>query len=84
MTILCIVIWAILVAAACGLAFLLLVAQAFGRRERRGAKQFGVMMLGAGIKVAPNKPLVIFLVSWTLWTAMGTLVILLIRSVGTA
>ena len=84
MTIICIVIWAIVVAAACGLAFLLLVAQAFGRRDQPGAKRFGVLMLGAGIKVAPNKPLVIFLVSWTLWTAVGALVILLIRSVGIA
>jgi len=76
MTTLWIVIWAIVVAAAYGMAFLLLVAQAFGRRERRGVKRFGVMMLGAGIRVAPNKPLVIFVVSWVLWTAMGALVIL--------
>lgn len=61
----------LLAAGMVGLAFLLLVGQAFGRRERPGAKAFSHFVLGPGVwlrNAVGGSAAAAMVFSWIVWT----------------
>ena len=71
------VLWSGVVALACGVAFLLTVGRAFGRRSS-GTPGLPDLILSPGHLLARGNAVAIVLLSWATWSAVGAVVCVLI------